>query len=212
MSSGFLSLPLELRNRVYEYALEDDVDILLKGVPSILRVSTEITRQIYEYRNITTTIEYSGENDIPANLAQRVLDFKKVPGRKQLIVKIKPLTPLPVRTAVDDLLSEFSDLYAHTLDMQDWMAKQFLVVRARFSLCKLAMLYINVQMDETCECVTAESPEDIKERKRKAEVAAAALQSSDSGSKKRTADDADLPPDGSDSDPDAPQDKKQRVS
>ena len=56
MATGFRSLPLEVRNMIYDHALEDDYDIFTKGVQAILKVCPEITREIYSYRRIYTTI------------------------------------------------------------------------------------------------------------------------------------------------------------
>ncbi|THY44327.1 hypothetical protein D6C99_06802 [Aureobasidium pullulans] len=41
---------------IYDHALEDDYDIFAKGVQAILKVCPEITREIYSYRRIYTTI------------------------------------------------------------------------------------------------------------------------------------------------------------
>lgn len=39
---------------IYDYALEDDHDILANGLPTLLKVCPQITREMYSYRDIVT--------------------------------------------------------------------------------------------------------------------------------------------------------------
>ncbi|KAI5256791.1 hypothetical protein E4T42_01486 [Aureobasidium subglaciale] len=56
MATGFLTLPLEIRNKIYDYALEEEHDYFVKGVPALLKISPSLTREIYYYRKIVTTL------------------------------------------------------------------------------------------------------------------------------------------------------------
>ena len=100
MATGFRSLPLEVRNMIYDHTLEDDYDIFAKGVQAILKVCPEITREIYSYRRIYTTIivtEFPQRMD-PFQINRifgKAKRFNMVEGRKGLVVRCKAM-PLPV--------------------------------------------------------------------------------------------------------------------
>jgi len=46
MASNLMSLPLEVRDQIYGYVLSDDHDIFAHGVPALLEVRLELTRDI----------------------------------------------------------------------------------------------------------------------------------------------------------------------
>ncbi|KAI4718355.1 hypothetical protein E4T48_05438 [Aureobasidium sp. EXF-10727] len=62
---NFNSLPLEVRNMIYDYALDPNHDIFTNGVPALLRVCPHLAREIYSYRKIVTTT-YINVSDIHA--------------------------------------------------------------------------------------------------------------------------------------------------
>ncbi|THY28169.1 hypothetical protein D6D01_03986 [Aureobasidium pullulans] len=90
MATGFRSSPLEVRNMIYDHALEDDYDIFTKGVQAILKLCPEITREIYSYRRIYTTIIVTAfpQRMDPIQINQMLSKakmFNMVEGRKGLV-------------------------------------------------------------------------------------------------------------------------------
>jgi hypothetical protein len=56
MWQQFISLPLELRNMIYDHVLSDPHDILNFGIPPLYQVHPSITSELYSYRKTITTI------------------------------------------------------------------------------------------------------------------------------------------------------------
>ncbi|KAI5239724.1 hypothetical protein E4T42_08600 [Aureobasidium subglaciale] len=49
MTSIFPSLPLELRNKIYDYILYDH-DFIIHGLPSLYKTKLNLTQELYSYR------------------------------------------------------------------------------------------------------------------------------------------------------------------
>lgn len=102
--TNFHSLPLELRNIVYDYALQDDHDFFADGVPALFKVCPHITSEIYSYRKTVTTVSISPdtsgliENEDLYRAA--IAKFKQKQNTKGLVVKFVVLRP---SRKVDDL-------------------------------------------------------------------------------------------------------------
>jgi len=100
----FLSLPLELRNRVYSYALSDGHDVIHDGLPSLYKVHPEITTELYSYRDLVIAISVLHDpvtDDEPPPLLERRLlhltnEFaaKKL-GNRSLIVLLIAVAEKP---------------------------------------------------------------------------------------------------------------------
>lgn len=98
----FLSLPLELRNKVYDYAISDGHDIIADGTPPLYEVHPEITRELYSYRNSIVKVPLTKDSPwpddepnlflgaVPLNLIEK---FKvKKEGHRSLIVLLTAVT------------------------------------------------------------------------------------------------------------------------
>ena len=89
------SLPLELRNAVYDYALQDDHDFFADGVPALFKVCPEITREIYSYRKIITTTIINAHTPGPLETKDqnwdKITKFKQKKNTKGLVVKFRYL-------------------------------------------------------------------------------------------------------------------------
>ncbi|CAD0094536.1 unnamed protein product [Aureobasidium mustum] len=89
--TSFYSLPIELRNAVYDYALQDDHDFFADGVPALFKVCPEITQEIYSYRKTITTISINV--DTPGDIEDEdlhramITKFKQKQNTKGLVVK-----------------------------------------------------------------------------------------------------------------------------
>ncbi|KER00572.1 hypothetical protein AUEXF2481DRAFT_24884 [Aureobasidium subglaciale EXF-2481] len=109
MATGFLTLPLEIRNKIYDYALEEEHDYFVKGVQALLKISPSLTREIYYYRKIVTTLpilrtDYRQSRSLATNPEQtaygtgfwsprldgildKVKKFEEAKDRKGLVVR-----------------------------------------------------------------------------------------------------------------------------
>jgi hypothetical protein len=56
MWQHFQSLPLELRNMIYDHVLSEPHDILKFGLPPLYKVHPSITKELYSYRKTITTV------------------------------------------------------------------------------------------------------------------------------------------------------------
>jgi hypothetical protein len=56
MWQHFQSLPLELRNMIYDHILSEPHDILNFGIPPLYKVHPTITSELYSYRKTITTV------------------------------------------------------------------------------------------------------------------------------------------------------------
>ncbi|CAD0088690.1 unnamed protein product [Aureobasidium vineae] len=93
------SLPLELRSIIYDHALSDDHNIITDGIPALLKVCLEITREIYSNRKIVSTIHITHEttwSNVTDSPKHRCLDimtrFNQKENAKGLLILFKPLT------------------------------------------------------------------------------------------------------------------------
>lgn len=98
--TSFRSLPLELRNMIYDYALDDEHDIFADGLPALLKVCPEITREVYSYRNIVTTVIITNETPEPyeesakpmlSRYVDTIAKFNQKRCVKELVVRFKPM-------------------------------------------------------------------------------------------------------------------------
>lgn len=84
----FLSLPLELRNRVYDYALSDGHDVIHDGLPSLYKVHPEITTELYSYRDLVIAISVLHDpvtdDEPPPHLERRLLHLTNAFAAKKL--------------------------------------------------------------------------------------------------------------------------------
>ncbi|KAI5270160.1 hypothetical protein E4T47_06389 [Aureobasidium subglaciale] len=55
--TNFFSLPLELRQRIYEHTMEEPYHIFRDGLPPILHTKLQITQEIYDHCILTITID-----------------------------------------------------------------------------------------------------------------------------------------------------------
>ncbi|KAI4856449.1 hypothetical protein E4T45_02084 [Aureobasidium sp. EXF-8846] len=105
----FKSLPLELRNMIYDYALSDSHDILTNGLPSLYKVHPSITRELYAYRKTITTVDISHSSPYPGPSASEeppllqikllalVKKFDEKTNVKGIVVVVFRAIPLPIR-------------------------------------------------------------------------------------------------------------------
>lgn len=109
----FLSLPLELRNQIYDYALSDGHDIITDGMPALYKIHPAITRELYSYRDLIITIPITQE--LPFNLREsppqpllqsRILDlaatFKSKKEQKRRLVVVFEAVVQGIRLTSDD--------------------------------------------------------------------------------------------------------------
>lgn len=95
--TNFRSLPLELRSIIYEYALQDNHDFFTDGVPALFKVCPHITREIYSYRKIVTTVSIS--SNTPGLIEKEdlhraiITKFNQKQNTKGLLVKFVILKP-----------------------------------------------------------------------------------------------------------------------
>lgn len=109
----FTSLPLELRNQIYDYVLSDGHDILTDGMPALYKVHPDMTRELYSYRDfmirvpITQESPFSPRESLPQPLLQsRLLDlaatFKSKKEQKRRLVVVFEAVVQGIRLASDD--------------------------------------------------------------------------------------------------------------
>jgi hypothetical protein len=67
MWQHFTSLPLELRNIIYDHVLSDPHDILNFGIPPLYQVHPLITTELYSYRKTITTIFITHKSVYPCH-------------------------------------------------------------------------------------------------------------------------------------------------
>lgn len=104
--TAFLSLPLELRNRIYDFALSDGHDVISDGTPPLYKVHPEITRELYSYRNFIIKVSLTQDSPWPDDQPQpflraRLLELQdkfdaKKAGKNSLIVLLTAV----VRTSI----------------------------------------------------------------------------------------------------------------
>ncbi|KAI5242213.1 hypothetical protein E4T43_04966 [Aureobasidium subglaciale] len=101
MTSIFPSLPLELRNKIYDYVLYDH-DFITHGLPPIYKTELNLTQELYSYREFVISLSWFGcytafgepalkrgscELWLPSGLLDKCERFRKVAGRKGLVVQ-----------------------------------------------------------------------------------------------------------------------------
>jgi hypothetical protein len=124
--TSFRSLPLELRNIIYDYALEDDHDIFTDGLPTLFSVCPHITREIYSYRSIVTTVVITNETPEPyeesaksmlSRYVDAIAEFTQKSCIKELVVRFKPMarptTAAPDTDTIADLLQVMATRFSH---------------------------------------------------------------------------------------------------
>lgn len=73
-TTSLFSLPLELRNQIYDYTLSDGHDIVHDGISALYKTHPAITRELYSYRDfpiripITQESTYNPRPDRPQSL------------------------------------------------------------------------------------------------------------------------------------------------
>lgn len=85
---------------IYDYALDDNHDIFADGLPALLKVCPQITREIYSYRDIVTTVivtketlamtEEAGEA-LLSRYINIITKFDQTKNTKKLVVRIRLL-------------------------------------------------------------------------------------------------------------------------
>ncbi|KAI5273479.1 hypothetical protein E4T47_03377 [Aureobasidium subglaciale] len=166
MATGFKSLALEIRNIIYEYALEEDHDIFLHGVPALLK--------IYSYRKIVTTLCITNNHPRPIYqqpfptevLTTRGFDmitkFDQTGDKKGLIVKFKPLV-LSCSKDVNGLLDATSSAEdEHSRAVFDYFQNRMTLARARALAYALGVAAkpVETMVDEHCECASQVNPDE----------------------------------------------------
>ncbi|KAI5242220.1 hypothetical protein E4T43_04968 [Aureobasidium subglaciale] len=174
MATGFKSLALEIRNVIYEYALEEDHDIFVHGVPALLKVCPQITREIYSYRKIITTLCITNNHPRPIYqqpfptevLSTRgfnmITKFNRTEDKKGLIVKFKPLV-LSCSKDVDGLLDATSSAEdEHNRAVFDYFQNRMTLARARALAYALGVAAkpVETMVDKHCECATQVNPDE----------------------------------------------------
>ncbi|KAI5210339.1 hypothetical protein E4T38_01971 [Aureobasidium subglaciale] len=170
MATGFRSLALEIRNMIYEYALEEDHDIFVHGVPALLK----ITREVYSYRKIVTTLCIINNHPRPIYrqpfpteiLSTRgfnmITKFNQTEDKKSLIVKFKPLV-LSCSKDVNGLLDATSSAeHEHNRAVFDYFQNRMTLARARALAYALGVAAkpVETMVDEHCECATQVNPDE----------------------------------------------------
>ncbi|KAI5197725.1 hypothetical protein E4T39_07142 [Aureobasidium subglaciale] len=174
MATGFRSLALEIRNMIYEYALEEDHDFFIDGVPALLKVCPQITREIYSYRKIVTTLCITDKHPrplykqpfptevLPTRAFGMITKFNQVENRRGLIVKLKPLV-LSCSKGVDGLLdATWTAEEKYNRAVFDYYQNQSTLARARalaYAL-EVAAKPVETMVDEECECATQVFPNE----------------------------------------------------
>jgi hypothetical protein len=104
----FKSLPLELRNMIYDLALSNPHDILTDGLPPLYKVHPSITKELYTYRKTITTVNISRSSPYPAYSASEeppllqiklhalINRFNEKADVKGIVVVFRAI-PLPIR-------------------------------------------------------------------------------------------------------------------
>ncbi|KAH0238577.1 hypothetical protein KCV06_g491, partial [Aureobasidium melanogenum] len=130
--TSFRSLPLELRNIIYDYALEDDHDIFTDGLPTLFSVCPHITGEIYSYRSIVTTVVITNETPEPyeesakpmlSRYVDAIAEFTQKSCIKELVVRFKPVAR-PTTAAPDtDTIADHVRVMATRLNHYPVMRK-----------------------------------------------------------------------------------------
>lgn len=104
---------------IYDFALQDDHDIIANGVPALLKVCPQITREIYSYRDIVTTVVITNETpktyeesgkSILARYFDAITKFAQIEDTKGLVIRIK-------RLVHDGLVVTNASLYSIILNL-----------------------------------------------------------------------------------------------
>lgn len=96
--TNFHSLSLELRNIIYDYTLQDNHDFFFDGVPALFKVCPHITKELYSYRKIITTVSINSSS--PGSIENEdlyratIIKFNQKINTKGLVVKFVILRPL----------------------------------------------------------------------------------------------------------------------
>lgn len=106
---------------IYDYALEDDHDISAMGVPALFKVCPHITREIYYYRDIVTTIAITHEAPWPSEesgearsfqMLDAMMKFNQMENTNRLLIRSKS-----VATTINHFTLIKAYFYAIALDV-----------------------------------------------------------------------------------------------
>jgi hypothetical protein len=67
MWQHLISLPLEIRNMIYDHVLSEPHDILTNGIPSLYKVHPAMTSELYTYRKTITTVSITHRSVYPCH-------------------------------------------------------------------------------------------------------------------------------------------------
>jgi len=91
--TGFLSLPLEVRQMIYREITQEDQQIFTKGLPAILKVRLQISEEIYSHCTITTTLKAFSPCIHSNPKLTKVENFQKITSNKGLRIYLDWKTP-----------------------------------------------------------------------------------------------------------------------
>jgi hypothetical protein len=138
--ANWSSLPLELREMIYEHYLTHPHDMVADGIPPLFKVRLSITRELYSHHDIITTIPITHQTPTatPIMLLQPLLQLKllflvdsfetKKEKKKNLIVVFTAVAQKP-RSLVND--EGYGQIY-NVLDVGANMDKAFRSLQDNF--------------------------------------------------------------------------------
>jgi hypothetical protein len=111
---NFLPLPLELRNIIYDHVLRDSPDILTNGLPSLYKIHSSITKELYTYRKTLLTVKTTRSSRYPCNFTSEnppqtqikilalIERFEEEKKEAKGIVVVFRAIPLPIQRIEED--------------------------------------------------------------------------------------------------------------
>lgn len=137
--ANWSSLPLELREMIYDHYLQHPHDIVTNGIPPLFKVRLSITRELYSLHDIITTIPITHQTPTatPIMLLQPLLqlkllflvdNFETKKGKKKNLIVV--LTAVAQKAEVIDG-DGYGKMY-NILDVKAHMDKAFRTVQDNF--------------------------------------------------------------------------------
>ena len=171
MASNLMSLPLEIRDQIYDYVLSDDHDIFAHGVPALLKVRLELTQEIYSYRRLTSTIPITDNNLFltepefthqPNEALRKISRFENDTRKKALLVVCKSITP--PQAVYENIFEPGSEEDIFDRAAYTWWQRHFVFSKATLFAEYLASKGANAVVDRECECAFALHPREVRDR------------------------------------------------